>query len=81
MGDSTKVRALNNGEMNDVHVLFSDGGQLLYLGVNGEWPSSEAGILVSDNELGLTNAVNERGDNSAYSTPSNTFYSPFGEKA
>jgi hypothetical protein len=58
MGDSTKVRALNNGEMNDVHVLFSDGGQLLYLGVNGEWPSSEAGILVSDNELGLTNAVN-----------------------
>jgi len=58
MGDTTKVRAANSGEMNEVHVLLSDGGQLLHLGVNGEWPSSEAGILISDNEPGLTNAVN-----------------------
>ena len=58
MGDTTKVRALSNGEMNEVHVLLSDGGQLLHLGVNSEWPISEAGILVSDNEPGLTSAVN-----------------------
>jgi len=58
MGDSTKVRALESREMNEVHVLLSDGGQLLHLGVNSEWPSSEAGVLVSDNEPGLTNAVN-----------------------
>ena len=58
MGDTTKVRAQSNGEMNEVHVLLSDGGQLLHLGVNSEWPSSEAGVLVSDNEPGLTNAVN-----------------------
>lgn len=56
LGDTTKVRALSNGEMNEVHVLLSDGGQLLHLGVNGEWPSSEAGILVSDNE-----PINKRG--------------------
>ncbi|MBS7614292.1 hypothetical protein KEJ18_00930 [Candidatus Bathyarchaeota archaeon] len=58
MGDTAKVRALKSREMNMVHVLLSDGGQLLHLGVNGMWPSSEAGILVSDNEPGLTNAVN-----------------------
>jgi len=51
-------QALKSGEMNEVHVLLSDGGQLLHLGVNNEWPVSEAGILISDNELGLTNAVN-----------------------
>lgn len=57
MGDGTDVRALKSREMNEVHVLLSDGGQLLHLGVNSEWPISEAGILVSDNEPGLTKAV------------------------
>lgn len=57
MGDTTKVRALNSKEMNEVHVLLSDCGQLLHLRVNSDWPSSEAGILISDNEPGLTNAV------------------------
>jgi len=58
MGDTTKVRELKSREMNDVHVLLSDSGQLLHLGVNSEWASSEAEILVSDNEPGLTSAVN-----------------------
>ena len=58
IGDSTKVRALKSRVMNEVHVLLSDGGQLLHLGVNSEWPSSETGVLVSDTEPGLTNAVN-----------------------
>ena len=58
MGDSTEVRGLESREMNNVHILLSEGGQLLHLGVNSEWPISEAGILISDNEPGLTNAVN-----------------------
>ena len=33
IGDSTKVRALKSRVMNEVHVLLSDGGQLLHLGV------------------------------------------------
>jgi hypothetical protein len=57
MGDATKVRGLKRREMNRVHVLLSDGGRLLHLGVNGEWPSTEAEVLISDNEPGLTNAV------------------------
>ncbi|MBS7614899.1 hypothetical protein KEJ18_04125 [Candidatus Bathyarchaeota archaeon] len=57
LGDSTEVRGLESKEMNNVHILLSEGGELLHLGVNGEWPSSEAGILISDNEPGLTNAV------------------------
>lgn len=44
--------------MNEVRVLLPDGGHFLHLGVNSEWPISEAGILVSDNERGLTSAVN-----------------------
>ena len=52
------MRALESREMNEVHVLLSDSGQLLHLGVNSEWLSSEASILISDNEPGLTNAVN-----------------------
>lgn len=57
IGDSTRVRALNSGEMNHVRVLISGGGRLLSLAVNGEWPEAEAGILVSDDEPGLTGAV------------------------
>ncbi len=57
MGDSTKVRALSSGEMNNVHVLLSDGGQLLHLGVNSEWPHIEAETLISDNEPGLISSV------------------------
>jgi len=34
IGDSTKIRGLGSGEMNNVHVLLSDGGQLLHLGIN-----------------------------------------------
>jgi hypothetical protein len=57
MGDATKVRGLKRRETKRVHVLLSDGGRLLHLEVNGEWPNTEAEILVSDNEPGLTNAV------------------------
>jgi len=57
MGDTTKVRALNSKEMNNVHVLLSNGGQLLYLGVNSDWPPVKADILISDNEPGLSGAV------------------------
>lgn len=57
MGDSTKVRGLDSKEMNNVHVLLSDGGQLLHLGVNGDWPGIDADVLISDNEPALTNAV------------------------
>ena len=57
MGDSTKVRALNSREMNHVRVLISGGGRLLGLEVNGEWPEADAGVLVSDDEPGLVNAV------------------------
>jgi len=58
LGDSTEVRGLETGEMNNVHILLSEGGQLLHLGVNSEWLSYEADILISDNEPGLINAVN-----------------------
>jgi len=57
IGDSTEVRGLESREMNNVHVLLSDGGQLLHLGVNSEWPPFEAEVLISDNEPGLINAV------------------------
>ena len=57
IGDSTKIRGLGSGEMNNVHVLLSDGGQLLHLGVNSEWPPFEAEVLISDNEPGLINSV------------------------
>ena len=57
IGDSTKIRGLGSREMNNVHVLLSDGGQLLHLGINQEWPPFEAEVLISDNELGLINAV------------------------
>jgi len=57
IGDSTKIRGLQSREMNNVHVLLSDGGQLLHLGVNSEWPPFEAEVLISDNEPGLINAV------------------------
>jgi len=57
MGDSTEVRALNSREMNHVRVLITGGGRLLSLTVNDEWPNAEAGILVSDDEPGLTGAV------------------------
>ena len=58
MGDSTKVRAVKSREMNNVHVLLSDDGHLLHLGVNGDWPLVEAEVLISDNEPGLTSQVN-----------------------
>jgi len=57
LGDSTEVRGLESREMNNVHVLLSDGGQLLHLGVNSDWPNVEADTLISDNEPGLINAV------------------------
>ena len=57
LGDSTEVRALGSREMNNVHVLLSDGGQLLHLGVNSSWPNVKADALISDNEPGLINAV------------------------
>ena len=57
LGDSTEVRALGSKEMNNVHILLSDGGQLLHLGVNSKWPNVKADALVSDNEPGLINAV------------------------
>jgi len=38
MGDATEVRALQSREMNMVHILISNSGQLLHLGVNTEWP-------------------------------------------
>jgi hypothetical protein len=60
MGDSTEVRALASREMNMVHVLISNSGQLLHLDVNNEWPRCKAYILVSDNEPGLTNAVDAK---------------------
>jgi len=46
IGDSTKIRGLGSGEMNNVHVFLSDGGQLLHLGVNSEWPPFEAEVLI-----------------------------------
>jgi len=58
LGDSTEVRALSSREMNNVHILLSERGQLLDLGVNSEWLSYEADMLISDNEPGLINAVN-----------------------
>ncbi|MFH1130009.1 MAG: UPF0236 family protein [Pseudomonadota bacterium] len=60
MGDSTEVRALRSREMNMVHVLISEGGQLLHLDVNTQWPSRKAETLISDNEPGLTNAVDAK---------------------
>jgi len=57
LGDSTEVRALGCREMNNVHVLLSDGGQLLHLGVNSSWLNVEADALISDNEPSLINAV------------------------
>ena len=57
IGDSTKIRGLGSGEMNNVHLLLSDGGQLLHLGVNSEWPPFGAEVLISENEPGLINAV------------------------
>lgn len=61
MGDSTEVRALRSREMNMVHVLISsNSGQLLHIDVNDEWPRREADVLISDNESGLTNAVDAK---------------------
>gem|GEM_PF-2502377 len=57
LGDSTEVRALGSREINNVRILLSDGGQLLHLGVNSEWPNVKAGTLISDNEPGLIKAV------------------------
>mgnify|MGYP001590656765 CR=1 FL=1 len=60
MGDSTEVRALRSREMNMVHVLISDSGLLVHLNVNTQWPSRKADTLISDNEPGLTNAVDAK---------------------
>ena len=63
MGDSTEVRALRNREMNMVHVLIlisSNSGSLLHIDVNEEWPSRKADTLISDNEPGLTKAVDAK---------------------
>lgn len=57
MGDTTQVRGLKSQAMNNVHVLMSEGGQLLHLGVNNDWPPVDVENLVSDNEPGLVNAV------------------------
>ena len=57
IGDSTKVRGLASREMNNVRVLISGGGRMLALEVNEEWPTVEAGVLVSDGETGLIGAV------------------------
>ena len=60
MGDTTEVRALCSREMNMVHVLISNSGQLLHLDVNTEWPNRRAETLISDNEPGLTNTVDAK---------------------
>ena len=60
MGDATEVRALQSREMNMVHVLISNSGQLLHLDVNCEWPNRKAETLISDNEPGLTSAVDAK---------------------
>ena len=57
IGDSTKVRAQASRKMNNVRVLISGGGRMLALGVNEEWPTAKADVLVSDGEPGLINAV------------------------
>jgi len=57
IGDSTKVRGLGSREMNNVRVLITGGGRLLSLTINDDWPRAEAGVLVSDGEPGLVNAV------------------------
>jgi len=57
LGDSTEVRGMESREMNNVHVLLSEGGQLLHLGVNSDWPTVHTDTLISDNEPGLVNAV------------------------
>jgi len=57
IGDSTRVRGLARREMNDVRVLISGGGRMLALEVNDPWPRAKAGVLVSDGEPGLVNAV------------------------
>jgi hypothetical protein len=59
-GDSTQVRALQKREMNNVHVILSQEGNLLHLGVNDDYPKTEAEGLISDNEPGLTNAVDSK---------------------
>jgi hypothetical protein len=48
IGDSTKVRAQASRKMNNVRVLISGGGRMLALGVNEEWPTAKADVLVSD---------------------------------
>jgi DNA-binding Lrp family transcriptional regulator len=58
MADSTEVRALHSREMNNVHVLISNSGHLLHLDVNDQWPKLRVETLVSDNEAGLTDAIN-----------------------
>jgi hypothetical protein len=60
MGDTTEVRALRGREMNMVHVLISNSGELLHIDVNEEWPSRKAETLISDNEPGLTNAISAK---------------------
>jgi len=59
MGDSTKVRGLGSGEMNNVRVITTgkSSTQLQVLGVNTPWPRTHAKVLVSDDEEGLVNAV------------------------
>ena len=57
MGGTTEVRALRGREMNMVHVLISKRGKLVHLDVNSEWPKCKAETLISDNEPGLTSAV------------------------
>lgn len=57
IGDTTKARALESRAMNEVYVLLSDGGQLLHLGVNSDWPIVVADAIISDNEPGLINAL------------------------
>lgn len=60
MGDATEVRALKSREMNMVHARISNSGQLIHLNVNDEWPSCRAETLISDNESGLTKAVDAK---------------------
>jgi hypothetical protein len=57
MGDSTEVRALRSREMNMVHVLITNSGHLIDFDINRDWTRRKAKTLISDNEPGLTNAV------------------------
>ena len=57
IGDSTVVRCMGEGEMNQVRVLINGEGDLLCLKVNEPWPEMKVDILVSDDEPGLAERI------------------------